>query len=418
LKMAHRSQMQRLAHALRSNHVSWHCRAYHGQAVDGWDRSDSAMKKAELWAEKRHNRDQMGMRYQSDWNTSRRGKPELRHLHDEIRNLGRERRWEEALAVLDRVEEPDVWLRIAAVSACGKSLQFDAARKIFQEMPEKTVPAYGVMMSLVGMRHPLEAQQLLEEMRSNQLEPDSGIYNAMIESHGRAQNMAGAMQAFDQLGASGQRINRATYQITLSACARTGDLQQAKALLARMEAEGMPPDAGHFTTLVTSCARTKAEGEARQVMETMKERGMTPDVITYTGLLSCMAGETAIDSADEVWQEMKAAGILPDASAYNALLGAALASGNKQRCLEIVADMEQLGFTKSREAQLRFAEVRNLCNSQTFAATLEQPRTSPAPTPSAPLPPGWQSVMDPTSGRHYYWQESDPAGTTTWERPS
>eukprot|EP00931_Biecheleriopsis_adriatica_P067736 TRINITY_DN41801_c0_g1_i1.p1 TRINITY_DN41801_c0_g1~~TRINITY_DN41801_c0_g1_i1.p1 ORF type:complete len:315 (+),score=68.42 TRINITY_DN41801_c0_g1_i1:31-975(+) len=35
-----------------------------------------------------------------------------------------------------------------------------------------------------------------------------------------------------------------------------------------------------------------------------------------------------------------------------------------------------------------------------------------------PLPPGWCQHRDPASGRFYYWREADPAGSTTWERPS
>ena len=35
-----------------------------------------------------------------------------------------------------------------------------------------------------------------------------------------------------------------------------------------------------------------------------------------------------------------------------------------------------------------------------------------------PLPPGWSSGLDPGSGRTYYWQNSDPANTKTWELPA
>ncbi len=37
---------------------------------------------------------------------------------------------------------------------------------------------------------------------------------------------------------------------------------------------------------------------------------------------------------------------------------------------------------------------------------------------TAPLPPGWQEHVDPTTGDTYYFHEDDPTGTTTWDRPS
>merc|ERR1711964_411606 len=34
------------------------------------------------------------------------------------------------------------------------------------------------------------------------------------------------------------------------------------------------------------------------------------------------------------------------------------------------------------------------------------------------LPLGWNFDEDPASGKTYYWQDSNPSGTTTWKRPS
>lgn len=384
-------------------------RGCYSNATENRDQhSDRALKRVVSWNEKRENRERMGKTFFSDFASSRRGRPELKALHDEIRSLGRQQQWQEALAVLDRSGEPDAWVRIAAISACGKSLQFEAAKKVFKEMPEKNVASYGVMMSLLGMRSPSEAQNLLEDMQLNKLEPDVGIYNALIESHGRAQNIAGAMAALEKMVASGVQLSRATYQISLSACARAGDLQQAKAVVARMEADGMPPDAGHFTTLVSACARSKAAVEAREIMDTMKQRGMLPDVITYTGLLNSIGGPDALPMAETVWKEMKDLGLSPDAFAYCAMLGAmtSAGAGAQQRCIELLNEMEQLGFTQTREAQLRIREVRNLGSSPFGSVS------------STSLPAGWQCKLDPSSGQFYYWQQSDPAGTTTWQRPS
>eukprot|EP00930_Biecheleria_cincta_P069511 TRINITY_DN57249_c0_g1_i1.p1 TRINITY_DN57249_c0_g1~~TRINITY_DN57249_c0_g1_i1.p1 ORF type:complete len:418 (+),score=67.39 TRINITY_DN57249_c0_g1_i1:37-1290(+) len=382
-------------------------RSYQSNATEDEGKSDNfALRRAEIWAEKRQNRARLGMTCTSDFVSSRRGRPELKALHDEIRLLGSQHQWQEALMVLDRSGEMDPWVRIAAISACGKSLQFEAARKIFQEMPEKNVASYGVMMSFLGLRNPRDAHALLEDMQQNKLEPDEGIYRALIESHGRAQNIGGAMEALESMIASGVQLTRATYQIALSACARTGDLQQAKGIVARMEADGIPPDAGHFTVLVAACARSKSADEARRIIETMKQRGMHPDVITYTGLLSSIGGPDALPVADAVWKEMEAVGINPDGFAYCAMLGAVTLAGAQERGLELIKEMEQLGFTKTREAQLRIRQFRSLSSSRAREVS------------TSPLPAGWQCKLDPSSGHFYYWQESDPAGTTTWERPS
>merc|ERR1711862_394123 len=37
---------------------------------------------------------------------------------------------------------------------------------------------------------------------------------------------------------------------------------------------------------------------------------------------------------------------------------------------------------------------------------------------SRSLPEGWHQSLDQNTGQYYFWEERDPAGTVTWQRPN
>ncbi|CAE8588365.1 unnamed protein product, partial [Polarella glacialis] len=64
--------------------------------------------------------------------------PEQLAAASEVTQLGRQRRWQEALELFRTVSEPDPKLWTAMVDACAKSFEVGMARQMFSEMPVKT----------------------------------------------------------------------------------------------------------------------------------------------------------------------------------------------------------------------------------------------------------------------------------------
>lgn len=87
------------------------------------------------------------------------------------------------------------------------------------------------------------------------------------------------------------------------------------------------------------------------------------------------------------------------------LLRAADEDGMDAKFDELLEQMKVSGIPKTRD-------LDNVIRKRLYA----RPAASAASAAPA-LPVGWCEASDPTSGNSYYWNESDPAGTTTWESP-
>ncbi|CAK0910558.1 unnamed protein product [Prorocentrum cordatum] len=204
--------------------------------------------------------------------------------------------------------------------------------------------------------------------------------------------------------------DKIAYGAAMSACSKAGERDHTVSLLREMEDRLLRPDITHLTCVLVACALSKDEAAARQAFAELRRRGFEPDAVAYTSLISCFAGADALRKADAVLAEMLAATVHPTVVTYNAVLQVAIREGATDRAQGLAAEMEQRGVPANGET----------------AALLEQLRESPrayaahgalAAEASGALPAPWRETVDPSSGRRYYWQDSDPAGTVTWDRP-
>jgi len=377
--------------------------------------AEDAPLRAGLWAEKRLNREGMPDREVYDQTSVRIAAreddadgpldAEQRQLCLEVARLGRQRQWREALAIFGSVEAGRK-LRTAALSACARSLQLEHGRRIFNEMPEKTVPACNAYLMLLGrLKRIRDVEDLLTFMHAQQLRPSGVTYGVLMTAYGMVRDMSGVMKALRDMRAASITPTTITFGSALGAAGRAGDTDTAMALLREMEHLRLDIGPGHLTSTIVSCAQRKDETKARELFQDMRRRSLKPNVVAYTGLLACIPpSDGALEKADLLLAEMKSETVQPDGYMYNELLNLSVAMRNPQRFQDVLAEMQAQGIAPTRETELR---------QQQFQRLLEELK------PASPgLPQGWQEAKDPASGRSYYWHEANPNGTTTWDRPS
>lgn len=328
----------------------------------------------------------------------------------EIRELARQRKWEEALEIFRGFQAPDPILSTAAMDACAKSMKLFHARRIFETMGGKHLPAYNVMINLLGrLKRVDEAEGLLQRLVSEGLEPNDITLCSLINGHGMVQDAASVFRVLEQIKAAGP-VSPVCWSAAVSACARAGDAERVLELFRMMEAAGSPPGRAEYSSLILARARCKDETGAREAMEEMRRKGHKPDVISYTTLMISFYGKPdALEKSTALFADMQGEGVVPDGFAYNALLFAALDAKNGQRFREILADMDARGIARNRETEKRLRDLEELERSQAAGLETQDLR---------PLASGWEQRVDAASGHTYFWQTRDPAGTTTWERPT
>lgn len=349
--------------------------------------------------------------------------PQQRYAIVEASRLGREKRWEEALALFAESPDRTPALHGAVMDACAKSLQLGAARRLFDEEPRKTRPAYNILIFLLGrLKKTREAEALVKEMREACLSPNAATYGSLVSAYGNVGDGDAVLRTFEEMEAAGVKANTVTFATALAACAKVGDVAASEAMLARMDAANIEPNVGHFTSAIKACGRRRDEERGRAQFEELRRRGLEPDVVAWTCLMSCLSGPDVLAKAEALLAEMRAAGVAPNDTTHGTLLRAAIESKAPKRAREILAEIEALGVARTPLLERRLEQVEDLEHVLAEEQRSKEALPSAAPPSRAaeppPLPAGWLQALDPASGRPYYWASADPAGTTTWSRPA
>jgi len=336
----------------------------------------------------------------------------LKTVTAEVQELGRQRRWQEALLRFAEVHEPDMYLRGVVLQACVNARKVKEAWSIFNSMPMKPLPIYNMMINLLGRTRSLrDAEQLLQELRDGCLEPDCITMVSMISAYGYSKQPEAAVRTLDDMEARGMTPTEVAYGAAMSACGRVGDREGGARLLARMDAARVEPHVGHITSLVTASVVANDTAQAERDFEELRKRGLQPDTVAYTSLAASYTGPGALANIQGLLKKMDASRVEPHAFFFNEYLRACRESGDPGIFDRVLGEMSARGVTPNNATlQLKF-------HHQLDQTDQKRQQNDTPQVPSLALPVGWREAVDPATGQPYYWKDTDPAGTTTWIRP-
>eukprot|EP00930_Biecheleria_cincta_P088457 TRINITY_DN776_c0_g1_i2.p1 TRINITY_DN776_c0_g1~~TRINITY_DN776_c0_g1_i2.p1 ORF type:complete len:490 (-),score=72.68 TRINITY_DN776_c0_g1_i2:38-1507(-) len=368
----------------------------------------------------------------------------------------------------------------AILTVVCRCLRYEEAHMVWRRLPERDVMSYNCMIGMCSrLQRFEEVDALLQQMQADGIEKSGITYSQMIGTCAESQRWNEALELLGELKskpALEQTTNwEVVYLMSMTSCARAGQSEQVRSLLHELRECGKDARVhnSHYNAVIVSCGNDGAAAE--RVLQEMKESGLTPRAPDWRAVMTCnrdskeqqriylmMRQEmphapleeawavllrTAINSedfeaADWVLQEMRANGCDPDSekssatpSLRRALSWYAMRQQRMQRMQQAGDQWPQTagGFAAAQpqtaggqwpQTAGGFAAQPQTTGGQWpqtaggFAAAQQPsaPSASAAP-PQVPLPPGWESAVDPNSGHPYYWRSDNPAATTTWERP-
>lgn len=289
------------------------------------------------------------------------------------------RQWKKALDLLDEMKEagiePSAVTYSVAISACGNGGQWQKALEVLDVMRKKnlsinliTYNAAITALSKAAKQQSHKSSQdgqlwtrvmgLLDQMKSDGLEPDGFTFSSAIACCGAEGRWEEALHLIELMQDGGPRTRPNRVSEDIVSVLKTEDSCLTRCHLLHIQIA--------YTAAISSCGRSGQVEHALRLFRQMKEQGLSADRVAYNALFSALRVAKKADEAYELWKEMcgaatsghgspprratarSEASTRPDIITLTEVLGAMSASSSdprhRERVDEVFADAVERGI--------------------------------------------------------------------------
>ncbi|KAF3772492.1 Pentatricopeptide repeat-containing protein [Nymphaea thermarum] len=303
----------------------------------------------------------------------------LEALHERITSL----RWESALKVFELMREqlwykPNAGIYIKLIVMLGKCKQTEKARILFDAMVDEGCninhEAYTALLSAysrsglfdqafsildkmktmpdcqpdvftfsIFIKSCLQftmfdkVQILLEDMASRGIQPNTVIYNTLIDAYGKAGKFDEMERTLlEMLGDRECRPDVWTMNATLRTFGNTKQIEMMEKCYEKFQDSGIQPNIKTFNILLYSYGRSKMYDRMSAVMEYMQKYYFSWTLVTYNVLIDAFGRAGDLEQMEYLFRLMKSERIKPNCVTLSSLISA---YGRAQNLEKIVAVM-------------------------------------------------------------------------------
>lgn len=262
---------------------------------------------------------------------------------------------EDALAVFDHMQSPDLasWnSMIAAYCHCGNGKE---ALRVFRRLQEKHVkPDKVTFLSVVRACTILKAPEICKAIHASikdcGLESDVVIGGALINMYGKFKALKEAREVFDRM----DDHNVVSWTAMIDAYAQHGCYKEAMQLFSLMQLNNFQPNKVTLISLLSSCISPAALEEGKAIHSYIIDKGFESDLFVGNALVSmygkCRALEYARQAFDRMGQH--------DVVSWTAMMNVYLRCKQDQSVLQLYEQMQQ---ELEQPNQVTFVSVVNAC---------------------------------------------------------
>ena len=221
-----------------------------------------------------------------------------------LSNLTKQRKWREALRLLDYMEMKADEIPISVVqyntvlSCLAKSKQVGQCQRLLQRLQKKSKEQHQQRQQEEN-----ELEQLDKDDDDSPttavvgtkttypllLRPDEISYNAVIGACASAGKWKEALDVLDECyNEPGVEPNIYIYTNAIRACAKAGKTQRALSLLDIVKEKGLPVDSYCYTAVIDACSKGRQWKKALEIFDEMEEKGIVPTQVTYSVTISAL----------------------------------------------------------------------------------------------------------------------------------
>ena len=236
----------------------------------------------------------------------------------------------------------------------------------------KDVRTYNILLkgySMTGSsgKRKKQLQNVMQRMRTTEVQPSCVTYNILIDSHVRCGDVTAARECMKAATAAGIKLDAWSYTSLIKGCVESEDMYGATAVIEDMRVSGVKPTYITYSTLIDGYAKAGDMAEAREVLQTMIYAGEQPSAVTYNSMLRGYAMSMQSGSLSEALQlldDMQIQGVSPAVDTFNTLMSAAVGADEGHLALDLHQRMLAAGlrpdgvtFTVMLQAHGRLGQV-------------------------------------------------------------
>ncbi|KAF3783915.1 Pentatricopeptide repeat-containing protein [Nymphaea thermarum] len=219
-------------------------------------------------------------------------------------------------------------------TGCNLNGEMEAAREIFEEMPERNFFAWSSMVfGYCKCGNVIEAKLLFGRMEERNLVN----WNTLIA--GLTQNgwCEQALEVFQEMRASGVKPDGVSVASALSACAQIGSLEMGKEIHLLIEQIGVRLNQFVSNALIDMYAKCGDITKARQLFNEAPKK----NEVCWNSMISGVAIHGHVEEVLELFAQMRLQEVEPNRLTYLAVLSACAHAGCVQEGMELFASMHK-----------------------------------------------------------------------------
>jgi len=182
----------------------------------------------------------------------------------------------------------------AAITACGRAHDWEAALSLLREMqqqgPAPNVVSFNSAINAMGIsRRWQTALALLQEAMDHGLEPDVVTYSSVISACSKSGEWQQALRILREMAEAGVAPNEVSYSAAISACEPSGEWVMAQRLLLEMPKVGLSPGVFAYCSAIAAASKGGAWREAIKLLLRMRRVGVAPNTATCNAAIDACA---------------------------------------------------------------------------------------------------------------------------------
>ncbi|MED6197546.1 Pentatricopeptide repeat-containing protein, chloroplastic, partial [Stylosanthes scabra] len=234
------------------------------------------------------------------------------------------------------------------LKVCRKSMDFQAAEKLFDEMLQRELQPNNITFStLINCARmcalPDKAVEWFEKMPAFGCEPDGITCAAMVYAYARTGNADTALKLYDRAKAEKWRLDAVTFSALIKMIGMLENYDGCLSVYQEMKELGVRPSMPLYNTLLEAMRKARRPVQAKAIYSEMISNGFSPDLKTYASLIRVYVRAHFCDDALSVYKEMKEKEIEMSSILYNSLLGMCADVHRVDEGVGIFKDMKNSG---------------------------------------------------------------------------